>query len=310
MSISPVRRRSLLRPSTLGRLFWRAILAWWADSAMRLGASLAYYTLFALAPILLIVIAVAGSIFGVDAVRGEVVGQIDDLVGTEGARTVQALLESAWRERATALAATIGVVTLIMAACGAFLELQAAFNTIWRVKPTPESKVKAFVAARVQSFGLVVSFGFLLLVSLTVSATLAALGQWMGSAAGIWPMVVSIAHAVTSFVVITVLFALLFKLLPDVKLHWHDVFAGAVVTTVLFWVGKHLIGLYLGRSATVSAYGAAGSVILLLLWVYYSSQIVLIGAEFTRLYAEERRGPVQPETFATRTPEPTPDSGR
>lgn len=257
---------------------------------MRMGASVAYYTLFAIAPILLIVIAVAGVVFGPEAVRGEVVTQINGLIGTDGAKTVEALLAGAARDRSTPLATTIGIVTLVLAATGAFLELQASFNSIWRAEPMPQSRVKDFLLDRARSFGLVVAIGFLLLVSLTISAALGAFGHWLEGVAPGAPLIIGLLNWVVSFGVIAGLFTMLFRFLPDRDISWHDATAGALVTAVLFTVGKHLIGFYLGRSATASAYGAAGSVILLLLWVYYSSQIVLLGAEFTRLYGEDRRG--------------------
>lgn len=271
------------------RVLGRACVAFWGDNAMRLGASVAYYTLFAIAPTLLIVIAVAGMVFGAEAVRGEVVAQIDQLIGRDGAETVQAMLKGAARDHSTWLATTVGIATLILASTGAFLELQASFNTIWRATPPVRSKVKDFLLDRARSFGLVISIGFLLLVSLAVSAALGAFGHWMERKMPGAPVLLGALSFVTSFAVTGGLFALLFRFLPDAKVAWRDAAAGALMTAALFTVGKHLIGFYLGRSATASAYGAAGSVILLLLWVYYSSQIVLLGAEFTRLWAEDRR---------------------
>jgi membrane protein len=271
------------------RILGRAFVAFWSDNAMRMGASVAYYTLFAIAPILLIVMAVAGVVFGPEAVHGEVVTQIDGLIGTEGARAVQALLKGAARDHSTPLATTVGIVTLILAATGAFLELQASFNSIWRAEPMTQSKIKDFLFDRARSFGLVVAIGFLLMVSLTVSAALGAFGHWLERVAPGAPLIINTLNWVVSFSVIGGLFTMLFRFLPDTRVSWHDAAAGALVTAALFTVGKHLIGFYLGRSATASAYGAAGSVILLLLWVYYSSQIVLLGAEFTRLYSEDRR---------------------
>lgn len=288
----------VVRPLMVVRLLGRAVMAWWGDGGMRMGASIAYYTLFAIAPILLIVIAVAGMVFGEEAARGEVVAQIDQLVGREGAEAVQTMLQGAARNTRSGFAAGIGFVTLFLAACGAFLELQASFNSVWRVKAVPQSKVKEFVLDRVRSFGLVVSFGFLLLVSLAVSAALAGLGQWLRTIADPLPVILVIVNWLVSFAVTAALFGLLFKFLPDVKLAWPDVIAGALITALLFNVGKHFIGLYLGRSAVTSTYGAAGSIVLLLLWVYYSSQIVLLGAEFTRLYAAHRAGPPPAQSFA------------
>ena len=281
------------------RLLWLALVAWWNDNAMRLGASIAYYTLFAIAPILLVAIAVAGSLFGAEAVRGEIVGQIDQLVGAEGGKAVQALLQGATRKDENILAATIGGITFVLAACGAFLELQAAFDAIWRVKPAPdEGQLKAFFLDRLRSFGLVVAIGFLLLVSLAVNAALAAFATWLETWAPTMPVILYALNFLLSVAVTAILFGLLFKFLPDVELKWRDVATGATVTALLFAIGKHIIGLYLGQSSTTSSYGAAGSVIVLLLWVYYSCQIVLIGAEFTRLYSDRVRGPIPVSDFA------------
>jgi membrane protein len=281
------------------RTLGAALAAWWNDNALRLGASVAFYTLFAIAPILLVAIAIAGSVFGAEAVQGEIVGQIDGLVGAEGGKAVQALLQGATNRQDNALAAGIGAVTFVLTACGAFLELQAAFNAIWRVAPSSDGQLREFLVARLRSFGLVVAIGFLLMVSLAASAAAAAVGNWLGRwwAPGM-PLVLQGISAVISLVVTTALFALLFKFLPDVVLEWRDVLMGALVTAVLFTIGKEVIGLYLGHSGTASSYGAAGSVLVLLLWVYYSSQIVLVGAEFTRIHADRERGTVPAETFA------------
>lgn len=288
------RRRAL----TFAQLFGQALQAWWDDNALRLGASLSYYTLFAIAPILLVAIAIAGFAFGPDAVRGEIVGQLDGLLGREGARAVQGLLEGASQRQSGIRATVLGSITFVLAATGAFLELQAALNTIWRVKPNPSIDWSAFVMDRVRSFGLVIAIGFLLLVSLAVSAALAAVSQWMDRLAPGVPVVWGTANLVVSLLVITLLFCLLFKFLPDVKVAWRDVIMGSFVTAVLFTFGKQLIGLYLGQSSTASSYGAAGSVIVLLLWVYYSSQILLFGAEFTRIYAHRNGSQPEPEEFA------------
>lgn len=286
------------------RFLKRAVAAWWNDNAIRLGASLSYYTLFALAPMLLVAIAIAGTVFGEEAVRGEIVGQVNSLIGNEGGVAVQALLKGAALRGDSTMATIVGSITFFFAACGAFLELQSAFNFIWRVTPSPSSggQIKEFVLDRIRSFGLVVAIGFLLMVSLAVSAALAAFGSWLQRWAPGMPVVLNVLNAVVSLAVTSVLFAMLFKFLPDVELSWPDVATGALVTALLFAVGKNAIGVYIGHSATASAYGAAGSVLVLLLWVYYTSQIVLIGAQFTRLYAERVRGPVSPSSFAERTP--------
>jgi membrane protein len=273
------------------RLLGRAVAAWWNDNILRLGASVAYYTLFATAPILLIAIAIAGAVFGDEAVRGEIVGQIDGLVGRDGGAAVQALLEGARSKEGNVLAATIGALTSLLAACGVFLELQAALNTVWGVQPDPGgSLLRGFMLARARSFGLVLAVGFLLLVSLAVSAGLAGLGAWLARWLPGIPELLSAIDWLLSVAVTAVLFALLFKVLPDVALTWQDVAVGGIVTAVLFTAGKYLIGLYLGQSGSASSYGAVGSVVVLLLWVYYSAQILLIGAEFTRFYTERAIG--------------------
>lgn len=275
-----------------------ALRAWWDDNVPRLGASLAYYTLFAIAPILLVATAVAGLAFGAEAARGEIANQLDLLVGRDGALAVQSLLAGANQRHASIFAAVLGSITFVVAATGAFLELQAALNTIWHVKPNPSLNFKAYLLARLRSFGLVVAIGFLLMVSLTVSAALAALNGWLAGRSPNLPVLWSAIKLLVSLAVTTALFALLFRFLPDVRLHWRDVSTGALVTAVLFMVGQQLIGMYLGQSGAASSYGAAGSVMILLLWVYYSSQIVLLGAEFTRAYTQRRGVPVHPEPFA------------
>jgi membrane protein len=292
-----------VRAPAVLRIFPSALKAWWDDDATRLGASLAYYTLFAIAPILLVAMGIAGLVFGAEAVRGQLVGQIDHLVGREGARAVQSLLAGASEHKAGVFATVLGGMTFVLAATGAFLELQTALNTIWRVKPKPGVNFKALLLDRVRSFGLVVAIGFLLTVSLAVSAALAGLSGWLGRRAPGVPLLWDAVNLVLSLGVITVLFALLYRFVPDVRLRWGDVWTGAFVTAVLFTIGKQLIGLYLGQSSVASSYGAAGSVVVLLLWVYYASQIVLLGAEFTRAYASRRRSAPQPQPFAERDPD-------
>jgi len=258
--------------------------------------------LFAIAPILLVATAIAGMAFGEEAVRGEVVSQLDALVGREGALAVQSLLEGASQRRAGTIATVIGGFTFLIAATGAFLELQVALNTIWRVKVKANANLTIYLMDRVRSFGLVVAVGFLLLVSLTVTAALAALNAWLSRLSPELPIVWSTLGHLVSIVVTTGLFALLFRFLPDVRLHWRDVTTGALVTAVLFAVGQQLIGLYLGQSSMASSYGAAGSMMVLLLWVYYSCQILLFGAEFTRIYAQSRGVKPKPESFAEKDP--------
>jgi membrane protein len=291
--------------SGLWTVLKRALAGWWNDNVPHLGAALSYYTLFSLAPILVVAIAIGGLVFGPEAVRGEIVGQIEALVGRQGAVAVQAMLEGAARPSSSVPATILGIITFFLGATGAFLELQTALNAIWRVKPKASpSFVRALLIDRLISFGLVVGVGFLLLTSLLVSAGLAALHTYMGETfpggAVLWEAV----NVIVSLSVISVLFAMVYKVLPDVELAWSDVWVGGLVTAGLFTVGKLVIGLYLGTSAFASSYGAAGSVIVLLVWVYYSAQIILLGAEFTREYVKDfgRRPP--PSEFATRDPAP------
>jgi len=293
-----------MTPSALWWVLKRAFAGWWDDNVPRLGASLAYYTLFALSPVLLVATSIAGLVFGPDAVRGEIVGQIQGLVGRQGAEAVQAMLENASRPSASIPATIVGLVTFFLGATGAFLELQTALNAIWRVKPRPGANVRDFVVQRLISFGLVVGVGFLLLVSLLVSAALAALSRYLGH---IFPALTAVweaANVLVSLFVITLLFAMVYKILPDVRLRWRDVWIGALVTAGFFSIGKQLIGLYLGTSSVASSYGAAGSVVVLLVWVYYSAQVVLLGAEFTRFYVERFRG--QPPPMKHAQPDPSP----
>jgi membrane protein len=280
-------RRS--RTPAIVRVFRAAVEAWWNDDALRLGAALAYYTLFAIAPVLLVATGIADTVFSTAAVRDEVVHQLDHLIGREGAHAVQTLLDGASQRRAGLVATAIGGIAFIVAATGAFLELQAALNTIWRVKPRAGAHFKAFALDRLRSFGLVVAIGFLLMVSLTVTAALAAFSAWLSrhDASGL-PLAWSGVSLLITVVGTTLLFALLYRVLPDVALCWRDVMVGAFVTAVLFTIGQELIGLYLGQSTVASSYGAAGSVMILLLWVYYSCQILLLGAEFTREYSAHR----------------------
>ena len=292
-----------MRTPVILRMLGSAGRAWWDDDCARMGASLAYYTLFAIAPILLVATAIAGLVFGPEAVSGEIVGQLDHLVGREGALAVQGLLEGAAQRRAGLVATIVGGTAFLIAATGAFLELQVAFNTIWRVKPKPDGQFYAFVMDRLRSFGLVVAIGFLLLVSLTVTAGLAALNAWLFNLSSADARLWNLVNTLMSIVVTTGLFALLFRILPDVRLRWRDVTMGAVVTAVLFTIGQQVIGLYLGQSTIASSYGAAGSMMILLLWVYYSCQILLYGAEFTRLWAARHGAKPKPEAFAVKDPD-------
>lgn len=282
--------RIRVSPVEYFKLIWKAINCWIDDGASHSGAAIAYYTLFALAPMLLVVIAITGAVFGEEAVRGEIVTQIGGLIGDDGATAVQEILKRAQQPREGVLASVLGVVGLVFAATGAFLELQAALNNVWKVKSPQVSgiDVKGLVKRRLRSFAAVVSIAFLLLVSLAVNAAVSALSTWLGTFTPGWPVVLVIFNQLVSLFVTAALFGLLFRVLPDVHLRWRDVALGAITTAVLFAAGQRLIGLYLGHSALASPFGAAGTIAIILVWVYYSTQIVLLGAELTRVFAEHR----------------------
>lgn len=272
---------------------------WRRDNAGRLGAALSYYTLFSLAPLLVVAIAVAGFFFGREAAQGQIVAQIQGLIGEAGARAVQDMIDSSRRPAAGVLATALGLGTLLLGATGAFTELKSALNVVWDVKDEGGG-IRALLRGRLWAFAMVLAVGFLLTVSLLISAAVAAADgffEWVG----IPPALVHLANAASSFVVITVLFALLFKYLPDTEVAWRDVWLGAAVTSALFTIGKALIGLYLGRSSVASVYGAAGSVVVIIVWVYYAAQIFFFGAEVTQAYAH-RHGSRRPG--AAQAPEP------
>lgn len=262
---------------------------WRKHDVSRIGAALAYYTTFSIAPILLIATAVAGLVFGPDAARAHVRTQIHDLVGATGAAAVEAALESAGTPASGVLATVIGLVTLFLGATTMFTEIQSALNTMWDAPPPTATGIVPLLKSRGLSFAMVLVVGFLLLVSLTLSAVLSGVGDRLATFTSVPPIVLQLGNAGLSFVVVAGLFAMLFKFLPDVKIAWAEVWTGAVVTSLLFSVGKQLIGAYLGNSSIASAYGAAGSLAVMLVWVYYSSQILLFGAQFTQVYSQHRR---------------------
>jgi membrane protein len=272
-----------------GLLFKEAFMEWGNSKTPRLGASLAYYTIFAIAPLMIIAVSVAGFFFGEQAARKELFGQLNSLVGQNGGDAIQSLVAAANRPKAGLWATAGAVVTLGMGAIAVFVELQDAMNTVWHVERKPGGGIKRFVKDRLLSFAMVLGVGFLLLVSLVLNAFLSGLGKMAGGVdSGQLHYLWAAVNFLGSLGVITLLFAMIFKILPDVDIAWRDVWVGAFVTALLFNLGKFLIGSYLGRSSMVSIYGAAGSFIILLLWVYYSSQILFFGAEFTRVYAGKR----------------------
>ncbi|MGJ7543291.1 YihY/virulence factor BrkB family protein [Variovorax sp. LT1R16] len=264
----------------------QAFLSWKSDYAPSMGAALAYYTVFSVAPLLLIVISVAGLVFGQEAARGEIFAQLSGLMGAQGALAVQGMLEAVNKPREGIIATVIGLGLLLVGATTVFGELQDAMDRIWRA-PARDTRggVMSLLRVRLLSFSMIMGIGFLLMVSLVASAALAALGKWWSPVFGGWAALAQGVNFVFSFGMVTVIFAMIYKLMPRVKVEWRDVWVGAGVTALLFTVGKHLIGLYIGKSSVASGYGAAGSLVVVLVWVYYSAQIFLLGAEFTWVYA-------------------------
>ncbi len=271
----------------VGRLLTETWRTWNAHNTPRIGAALAYYTVFSMAPILVIAIAVAGMVFGADAARAEVSVQLQGLLGEAGAKTIEEVIKNADRGHTGIVATVIGAVTLLVGASSIFGELQGALNLIWSAPPARPRGLLSMLQNRFLSFAMVLVIGFLLLVSLVVSATLSGLQGTLGGLIAS-PALAQVLNVVVSVLVTTSLFALIYKVLPDVQIAWHDVGVGAFVTSLLFALGKQLIGLYLGNSALASAYGAAGSFAVLLVWIYYSAQLILLGAEFTHVYANSR----------------------
>ncbi|MES2979904.1 MAG: YihY/virulence factor BrkB family protein [Pseudomonadota bacterium] len=276
----------------LGR-FWnmakKSVSAWIDDYAPSMGAAISYYTVFSIAPLLLIVIAVAGFVWGREAVQGEIVAQLSGLIGEEGAQGVQALIESANQPAKGLVASLVSGVFLLIGATTVFAELQSALDRIWQVPAQAKvSGIWLTLRARLLSLGFILALGFLLAVSLVLSAGLAAFGVWASSALPQSELILQVANTAISLCLSTLLFALIFKLMPRARIAWKDVLTGAAVTAVLFEVGKVLIGLYIGKSSVTSSFAAAGSLVVLLIWVYYSAQIFLLGAEFTWVYAHDQ----------------------
>jgi membrane protein len=276
------------------------IVSFIEDEALSRGAAIAFYSATSLGPVLIIVVAIAGVVFGHDAAEGAISRQLGGLMGSQSADLLEAAIRSASAKMSGGLAALIGAATLLVTASGVFGEMQTALNTIWKTEPSGGS-ISRLVRARIVSLGLVAALGFLLLISLVVSTALQALGAYVNAYLPFGGAVLSIASFVISFILIGVLFAAIYKVLPDRPLAWHDVLIGAIGTTALFEVGKSLIGLYIGSSSIASSYGAAGALIVILLWIYYSAQIFLLGAEFTKVYASRRgskKGAVELRTHA------------
>jgi membrane protein len=267
---------------------------WSGHQAPRLGASLAFYTLLSLAPLLILTAAVIALVFTKETAHKDLVDQARQMMGTRGADIVNSLLATAQQPSSGIFASIVAFLILLFGASGVFIELRGALNTIWEVKAQANAGWKGMLKERLFSFGMVLSIGFLLLVSLLLSAALAFIGKFFGQLVPIPPAVLEAANFVLSFAVITVLFALMFKFVPAVRIPWRDVRIGAIGTALLFTIGKFLLGLYLGKASVGSAYGAAGSLVAVIVWVYYSAQIFFFGAEFTRVYSDSHVHPSQP----------------
>ncbi|MEZ0288346.1 MAG: YihY/virulence factor BrkB family protein [Methylophilus sp.] len=262
-----------------------AFTSWSDDYAQSMGAALAYYTMFSIAPLLLIVISISGLVFGQEAARGEIIGQLNNLMGEQGAQAVQTLLQSTSQPAEGITATTIGIILLLVGATSVFGELQDSLDRIWKAPARVKSGLWKLIRARLLSFGMIMGIGFLLMVSLVFSAGLSAMSKWWSPVFSSWVVVASIFNFVFSFLLTTGMFAMIYKIMPRASIRWSEVWIGALLTAVLFTIGKWLIGIYIGKSAISSGYGAAGSILALLIWIYYSAQIFLIGAEFTWAYS-------------------------
>jgi membrane protein len=283
------------------KLLKDTILSFIEDEALTRGAAIAFYAVTSLAPVLLIVIAIAGLVFGQDAAQNAIIAQLSGLMSPQTAEVLQNAVASASGTSSGVIATIVGMMTLMITASGVFAEMQSTLNAIWKAEPTGLTTISRLIRARAASLGLVAALGFLLIVSLVVSATLTALGNHLNSIPPIWKLLLPALHFVVSLLLISVLFAAIYKILPDRNLEWRDVVVGGVVTAILFNIGKSLIGWYIGSSAIASSYGAAGALIVLLLWVYYSIQIFLLGAEFTKIYVNRHGSGINPMTEMART---------
>ncbi len=281
--MNDIPKRPPLTPEALWFILRETFREWNDDKVPRLGAALAFWSMLSIGPLLLIVISMAGIAFGRDAVSGYVFAEIRRLVGDVGAQAIQTIIAGSRNAPAGVLATVIGFLVLIVSATGFFAQLQDALNTIWNVEGRPRGDILSFVKKRFLSFTMILGIGFLLLMALVVSAGISAVAHMFAGSAP--SLLMHLLNLVVSFAVITLLFAMIFKVLPDVDIRWRDVWVGSAITALLFSIGKYFIGLYLGRSAFSSTYGAAGSLIVVLLWIYYSAQIFFIGAEFTQVYA-------------------------
>lgn len=277
------------------KLLRQAFAKWMKDNALRMGAALSFYTVFSLAPLLIIVIAVSGIVFGQSVAQEQILNQIAQLIGAEGAQAVQALLVAARQQSSSHLPTVVSIMTLLVGATGALVELQDGLNRVWDV-PEVTGRFMVIVLQRLISFALILCIAFLLLVSLVVSAMLSMVGTFLSGRLPGSSFFWQSADFILSWAVITMLFAIIYKILPDTSVHWRDVWMGSAVASVLFTLGKFFVGLYIGRSALASTYGAAGSFVVVLVWVYYSALLLYYGAEFTKVYAHRIGSQARPSS--------------
>jgi len=279
-------------------MFKAAFAEWSEDKASRLAAALSYYSAISLAPLLIVLLSIAGLVFGREAASGHIAGQVQGLVGQDRAQVIEDIIANANKPATGVVSGVVGTIILLLGAAGVFGALQDGLNTVWEVEPKPGRGVVGILKDRFLSLTMVLGVGFLLLVSLVLSAALALLGKYFAGVLPLHPLVLEVMNFVLSFGVITLLFALMFKILPDVEIAWSDVWIGAAITALLFTIGKVLIGLYLGRSTIGTTYGAAGSLVVILIWIYYSAQILFFGAELTQVYTNKYGSKIRPSKDA------------
>ena len=274
---------------------------WMEDEPFDLSSSVAYYAIFSLPALLIIIISIAGVVFGKEAVQGQISSQIGAMIGPQAGKDIQDMIANAYKSDNSIISTVIGIATLLFGSTGVFLQLQKSLNTVWEVKPDPKAGIKKLVIDRATSLGIIVAIGFILLISLVVTAGLSALSNWIQSRLPDFILYIFyIVNFVVSLGIVTMLFAIIFKVLPDIKIKWRHVWIGAGVTALLFELGRFGLGLYFGKSEPASAYGAAGTVILMMLWVYYSCLILFFGAQFTQVYSKRHGKDLPPSDHAVK----------
>lgn len=293
--MSDHKKRAGFKGKAIGDLCREAYQEWRNDNAPTLGAALAFYTTFSLAPLLIIVIAVLGFVIGQDTVQAEILTRLQELIGPQGAHAVKVMIKALYPPGTGLIATAVAIGLILFGSTSAFVMLTQALNLMWGVKPNPKVDVWDIIKVRLLAFGMILVLGLILLLSLVLTASLVILGGFIEQLVSIPIALFRLVDFIFSLGLVTLLFALVYKVLPDVKIAWTDVWIGSALTAVLFTLGKFLLGLYFARSRTISAYGAAGALAVILLWVYYSAQILFLGAEFTKVYARRRQSPGEPQ---------------